>query len=447
MSLSLADTLALQPVEAQRKFLNSLSQRELAALPFRWDFNGRPEQFEPAGNWSIWVVCCGRGYGKTRLGSEWVRSQMCGATPLAPGKCRRMAIIGETAKDLREVIARGTSGVLAVHPPEFRPTYTEKGGFVWPNGATALLYNGTEPDQLRGPNFDGAWCDELAKYRYAEETWDMLQFALRIGTNPRQLVTTTPRPIPILKRIMARPDTYVTRGSLSENRGNLAASYVKAIVNTYAGSRLGRQEIDGEVIDDVEGALWNRALIEKCRVVDPGREFWRKTYIGLDPQVGKDRDQTGIIAVSLGLDGHGYVRADASGNLSPEGWGRRVSDLYEELDADIVVAEVNQGGEMVRNVMRNINPRMVVQTVHARVGKQARAEPVSALYEQGRVHHVGAFPALEDQMATWESVTGRASPDRLDALVWAILKLMVRPVTAKPIASPQQVALRMPYTP
>ena len=378
----------------------------------------------------MWLVLAGRGFGKTRAGSEWVRRQMCGQTPLAPGAAPMMALVAETAADARDVMVEGEAGILACHPKDFRPSYEpSKRRLTWPNGGIATLYNGTEPDQLRGPNVYAAWCDELAKWRYAREAWDNLQFTLRAGDNPRALITTTPRPIPIVKEILADPGTIITRGSTYDNAGNLAAKFLDRVRDRYEGTRLGRQELLAELLDDIPGALWTRAMFDEHRLrLAPQMQ---RVVIAVDPSGTSgddDGDEIGIVAAGKGVDGRAYVLADLTAQLSPAAWGRRAVDAYHEYSADRIVAERNFGGAMVESVIRTAGRNVPVRLVTASRGKVARAEPVAALYEQGRVSHIGALPQLEDQMVNFtpDGYIGDSSPDRADALVWAITDLMLK---------------------
>lgn len=425
--------LASLPETERERELAKLSTEVRAQLRWHWPFWARPNQLEPEGIWRTWAAIAGRGFGKTRLGTEWVRKVACGPTPLAPGRHHRIAIIAETAADARDVIVEGDSGILAVHPPDFRPLYEpSKRRLTWPNGAVATLYNAVEPDQLRGPQHDAALCDELAKWRYARDTWDQLQFGMRLGEHPQVVVTTTPRPIPVLKEILADPDTVISRGSTLDNAGNLAQSFIKAITARYSGTRLGRQELNAEMLDDVPGALWTRAMFDDQRV--KAEPQLQRVVVAVDPSgtKGKDSDEEmgddiGIVVAGLGMDGRGYVLGDYSCNLSPEGWARRTGEAYSAHKADKIVAEQNFGGAMVEAVIKSVDKRLPVKLVNASRGKVARAEPVAALYEQGKVSHVGAFPALEDQMCamTPSGYVGEGSPDRADALVWALSELMV----------------------
>lgn len=369
---------------------------------------------------------------------------MCGSTPLTGGEWRHVAIIAETAADARNVmIGQGksgtdNSGLLQVHPPDHRPLYIASARQLrWPNGAIGSVYNATEPDQLRGPQFDGGWTDELAKWRYAIETWDMLQMGLRTGAHPQVVVTTTPRPIKLIKEILRDPTTAVTRGSTWANAANLAPTFIHRIREKYEGTRLGRQELEAEILDDIEGALWRRSQIEDLRVGRNDVPELRRLVIAVDPSVSTNdgSNETGIIAAGVGYNGHAYVLDDRSGIYSPDEWGRTVVALYRNeggrlpRPCDRVIGEKNNGGDMVESTMRTFDKNIAYQAVWASKGKFVRAEPVSALYEQGKVHHVGAFPKLEDQMCEFTADFDRArsgySPDRMDALVWGLTKLMV----------------------
>lgn len=404
-----------------------------ASLKWHWRFWARPDQLPPEGDeWSTWLILAGRGWGKTRVGAETIRSWVCGDTPLAPGRFSRIALVAETAADARDVMVEGDSGILGVHPKDFRPNYQPSiRKITWPNGAVAHLYNATEPDQLRGPQHDAAWCDELAKWRYAQATWDQLQFGLRLGESPKAIVTTTPRPLPVVRGIMADALTATTRGSTRDNRDNLARPFLAQIENKYGGTRLGRQELDGEILNDIPGALWTRTSIDGHRV-NEAPESLSRVVVAVDPAAssGENADETGIVGCAVGVDEDGYQRgyvlADKSINGTPEEWARAAVALYRELDADIIIAEKNNGGEMVESVIKAIDRNVPVKLVHASRGKYVRAEPISALYEQGRVHHVGQFNELEDQMCTFSPDQDRkinGSPDRMDALVWGMSEL------------------------
>jgi phage terminase large subunit-like protein len=411
-----------------------LTPEELEHLEYDWQFWARPEQTAPDWKWHTWLYLAGRGAGKTRTAAEWVRANVCGPTPLAAGKYSRIALVGETAADCRDVLVEGESGLKAIHPKAFRPVYMPSLRRVtWPNGAVATLYNATEPDQLRGPQHDAAWCDELAKWRYAQETWDMLQFGLRLGDNPRQVITTTPRPIPILRDLIKRDgqDVAVTRGSTYANAANLADQFIEQLKARYEGTRLGRQELNAEILDDVPGSLWSRAKIDETRrKVSEKLPDMQRIVVAIDPaaksnETPEDGAETGIVAAGVGVDGRGYVFDDGSCRLSPVGWARRAIALYDRYSADAVVVEVNQGGDMVKAVLAAERPSLSVIEVHASRGKVTRAEPIAALYEQGRISHIGTHAELEDQMVlfTANGIIGETTGDRVDALVWAFTEL------------------------
>lgn len=434
--------LASLPERQRKEILASLTDPQCEELQWDWKFWGRPNQQAPAGDWLKWLILAGRGFGKTRCGSETIREWACGKSPLAKGKFSRIALVAETAADARDVMVEGESGILAVHPPEFRPHYEpSKRRLTWPNGATALLFNATEPDQLRGPQFDSGWCDELAKWQYARETWDMLQFSMRLGERPQQIITTTPRPIAVLKEIMTAAGTVVTRGSTLENAKNLAPSFLEQIVNRYAGTRLGRQELEAEILDDNPNALWSRKALDDARI--PKAPELARVVVAIDPsgtsgEAAAKSDgaaDVGIVVAAKGIDGLAYVLADRTCNMSPAGWGLRAVTAYNEFKADRIVAERNFGGAMVAHVIRTVDPKVSYKEVTASKGKWLRAEPVAALYEQGRVKHVGGLPALEDEMCSFgpDGFSNEKSPNRLDALVWALTELMLAPQPAAPI--------------
>jgi len=336
----------------------------------------------------------------------------------------------------------GESGILSIHPNDFRPHYEpSKRRLTWPNGAVATLFNAVEPDQLRGPQQEAAWCDELAKWRYARETWDNLQFGLRLGTNPRQVITTTPRPIPLLKEILSEPGVVVTKGSTYDNKANLAPKFLAKIEQRYAGTRLGRQELNAEILDDAPGALWSRSNLDAHRRKKSEVPQLQRVVVSIDPAAksggGGDSDRgakTGIIAAGLGIDGRGYVLDDASCALGPHGWASRAVALFDQHNADIIVGEVNQGGDMVEATVRSVRDIVPFKNVHASKGKVTRAEPVAALYEQGRVSHVGSFPDLEDNMVLFTplGIEGDTTADNVDALVWGLTELFPQIIHWRP---------------
>lgn len=397
-------------------------------------FNARPDQIAPSSDWDIWVALAGRGWGKTRTGAEWIKEEV------ESGRARRIALIGETAADGRDVIVEGDSGIMAcyaLHPDNEKPLYEpSKRRVTWPNGAIATIFNATEPDQLRGPQFDLAWCDELAKWKRARETWDQLQFGLRLGVKPRVLVTTTPRPIELVKAIVAGQEgkVAITRGKTNDNALNLSESFMGKIQQRYGNTRLGRQELDGEILGDIPNALWTYSIIEASRV-NAAPENLGRIVIAVDPAVTStdESDEHGIIAVGMHPNGkEAYVLEDGSTRGTPNQWARRAVAMFDAWQADAVVVEVNQGGDMVANTLRAVRAGLPIREVRASRGKHVRAEPISAKYEQGLVHHVGAFPELEQQMTmmTTSGYEGDGSPDRLDALVWALTDFfpqMVRP--------------------
>lgn len=394
-----------------------MSAEEAGWLAHHWPLWARADQLAPTGDWTTWLVLGGRGAGKTRAGAEWVRA----AVRRGVG---RIALVGETYADVREVMVEGPSGLRAIAPPSERPIYKPaRRQLEWPNGAVAQIFSAVQPDRLRGPQFDAAWCDELAKWRHADAAFDNLQFGLRLGARPRQIVTTTPRPMPLLKRLLADPETRLTRAATHLNRAHLAPAFFRHVIARYEGTRLGRQELDAELLEDNPDALWRRAVIETARVREAPE--LARIVVAVDPPATSSRhaDACGIVVAGV-ADGHGYVLEDASGSrLSPINWARKTAGAYRRHEADRIVAEVNQGGEMVAAVLRQVAPEVPVRPVRASRGKITRAEPVAALYEQGRVHHVGAFAALEDQMCDY--APGMASPDRMDALVWALTDLML----------------------
>lgn len=340
---------------------------------------------------------------------------------------RRIAIIGESAAEAREVMVEGLSGILAVHSDRDRPTWEpSRRRLEWPNGSTAYVYSAEDPESLRGPQFECAWLDEFAKWRYAEETFDMLQFCLRLGSDPRQIITTTPRPTPALKRILGEPRTAVSRSATVSNAANLAPDFLRKIVARYAGTRLGRQELDGELLDDNPNALWSRRSLDILRTdIIPQLS---QIVVAIDPPATSTAraDKCGIIAAGVSEDGMVFILEDVSlAAAKPSKWARVALALYHKWQADNLVAEVNQGGEMVDAIIREADSGVPVTQVRATRGKYLRAAPVAQLYEQGRVKHVGIFPELEDEMCAFgpDGLPGSKSPDRLDALVWAVTAL------------------------
>jgi phage terminase large subunit-like protein len=443
-----AELIALMPPlirfeRAERLFaLRRLTLPQLRGLIEAWPVWAHDGQMPPPGEWRVWLMMAGRGFGKTRAGAEWV-SALARAHPGAA-----FALVGATPAEVERVMIRGPSGLIAIaHAQEDLLFYSTRGLVEFASGATAHVYSGANPDGLRGPEHDFAWCDELAKWAYPQASWDNLMLGLRAGEGARALITTTPRPLPILRGLLARGDVIVTRGRTADN-GFLPGDYQAAMEAQYRGTRFGRQELDGELIEDIQGALWTRALIEKCRVGigtvsfprggDHSGEGLRKSdcpldlgriVIGVDPPASAGGDACGIVACGLGPDGTGYVLADHSeSGLSPEGWARAVVRAAEIWEAERVVVETNQGGEMVESVLRSIDSALPVRPVKARYGKGRRAEPVSTLFPQGKAKFAGVFAELEDQLCGMTAVgyegPGR-SPDRADAMVWAMAELML----------------------
>jgi phage terminase large subunit-like protein len=408
--------------------LRAMPIDEAEALAFSWGFLGRPSQLPPPGDWRTWLILAGRGFGKTRTGAEGTRAAV------EQGTARRIALIAPTAADARDVMVEGESGLLAISPPSSRPLYEpSKRRLTWPTGAVATLYSGDEPERLRGPQHDFFWADELAAYFDPEAVWTQLQMGLRLGQAPRGIVTTTPRPIPLLRRLMADPSVRTTRGSTHDNKRNLPAAFLDAITQQYGGTRIGRQEIDAEMLDDAPGALWHLADIDALRV--KAAPELRRVCVGVDPAVSSNKksNETGIVVAGVGdcacrgkVESHAFVLGDSSGIYTPAGWAQAVRSAYHRHRADRIVAEVNQGGAMVEATLRAYGgDSLPITTVHASRGKVTRAEPIAALCEQGKVHHVGHHSKLEDQMTQWSPTEDATSPDRVDALVWALTSLML----------------------
>lgn len=377
----------------------------------------------PPGNWNTWLIKAGRGFGKTRCGVEAVR-EWKENNPM-------IGLIGATAADVRDIMIEGESGILAKSPPWDKPRYEpSKKKLTFNNGAVCKIFSAEEPDRLRGPQFYKIWGDELAAWKYDRETWDNAQMALRLGKLPQAVITTTPRPTKLIKELIKASNTFLTEGTTYENRDNLADNWFDVIIKKYEGTRIGRQELQAELLEDVEGALWTLKMIEDNRVKEPVE--LRRIIVGVDPAVtsNPDSDETGIVIGGLGIDGLGYVLKDASGIYTPNDWAKRTIFNYHEYKADRVVAEVNNGGDLVEINIRIVDRNVSYKSVYASKGKRIRAEPISALYEQGRIKHVGGFSKLEDEMTTWDG--GTISPNRLDALVWTFSELMLkdgRPIT------------------
>ena len=438
--------------EAFLELWESYPRQAQLELQFDWSFIARKKQLAPLGDWSTWHLRAGRGFGKTRTGAEWVRWK------IEHDGCGRGALVAPTAADARDVMVEGTSGLIAVCPPWNRPVYEpSKRRVTWPNGAQVALYSAEEPDRLRGPQHDFAWCDELAAWARLEETWDMLQFGLRIGINPQALITSTPRGLKFLRELEADPSTVTTTGSTYENKRNLAPKFLKRVRDKYEGTRLGQQEIDAVILDDNPGAMWKRAQIDRCRLTlaefaSMGVVF-SKVGVGLDPSTtnSKNSDEAGIVAAGCGMcmckgqpELHGFVLEDATDVYSPNETCEKVLDVYTRRGANAVIGETNQGGDWIESLLRTHDQakRLNYRGVHAKDGKKLRAEPVSALYEQGKVHHIGMFTKLEDRMCSWDpKEQAEDSPDDIDALVHILTDMLVAPAP-EPYQAPTQTLWR-----
>lgn len=433
MKKSDAALIASLSGDERAEFLDGLSANALAAMPWLWDVWAHPQhQKEPPGDWLTWLIMGGRGAGKTRAGAEWIRAQLEGTGPLDEGRCRRAGLIGESIAEVRAVMVEGESGLLAVSPPDRRPIFrTSQNRLIWPNGAEARLMSASNPESLRGAQFDCTWADELGKWRQCEETWEILQFCLRLGEQPRMVVTTTPRQgNKVLLSLIADDSTAITRAASDVNAANLPATTIEHLRHLYGETTLGRQEMGGEMLEDDPRALWRRSRIDRDRVNAPPE--LDRIVVAVDPCVssGRNADACGIVVAGLvmgkegAVDGTVYVLADATvEGLGPNGWAERVVSAYRTYEADRVVAEVNQGGNLVRSTVHQVDPGVAYRAVRATKDKRSRAEPVAAAYERGRVHHVGLFEELEDQLCSW-TPESRKSPDRLDALVWAVDELL-----------------------
>ncbi len=424
---SIAERVARLAPDERAAFLEAIGAQGRARLVDDWLCRARPTQLAPAGDWSTWLLMAGRGFGKTRAGAEWVRgiAERDGAA--------RIALVGASLEDARSVMVEGASGMLAIAPSGRRPRWLpSRRELHWPNGARARIFGAAEPDSLRGPQHSHGWADEIGKWPHGVDAWDNLAMGMRLGARPRIVATTTPRPVPLVVRLAADPGVTVTRGRTEENAAALPGAFLAEMTRGFGGTRLGRQELDGELLLDLDGALWTRLLIEQCRRKGPApeRAALARIVVAVDPPASAHGDACGIVVAGRGADGIGHVLEDASiAGASPEQWARRVADAAERWQADRIVAEANNGGEMVRAVLRAADAGLPLRLVHATRGKTARAEPVAALYETGRVVHAGCFPALEDQLCGLTVGGGYEgpgrSPDRADALVWAMTELLL----------------------
>jgi len=411
-------------VSDRREILSGLTDQQQRDLLHTWrGYKARRNQVRPPGDWRYWLVQAGRGFGKTRTGAEAIREYVDEGAQI-------VHLVGSTAGDVRDVMVQGESGLLNCFPPGRRPLYEPSKRLVtFSTGAIAHLFSADEPERLRGPQCDHFWADELAAWRFGQEAWDNLMFGFRLGDDPRGVITTTPKPIKLLLDIIADPHTVVTRASSYENRANLAPAFFDAIIRKYEGTRIGRQELEAELLEDVPGALWARPLIEASRIgIGQLRvDTFVRVVVAIDPAVtaGDDSDETGIIVAALTRTGHVFILDDLTCKESPLTWAKIAVNAYVSRRADRIIGEVNNGGDLVEANIRAVAPNVPYRGVRASRGKAVRAEPIAALYEQARVHHVGTFPQLEDQMCSFVPGSDQKSPDRMDALVWAVTELLI----------------------
>lgn len=417
MARSLAEQFSALPEAEQAARLARLTDAEAEAMLTDWSFWARPDQLTPAGDWRVWLAMAGRGWGKTRVGAEWVRE-------IVDAGRNRIALVGPTAADVRDVMIQGESGLLSVFPKHQRPVYEPSKRLVtFHTGAIATCYSAEEPERLRGPQHEAGWADEIAAWRYLKETWDQLKFGMRLGDDPRICATTTPKPKAMLKKLLAHARTHVTHGSTYDNAANLADSFIEDILDEYEGTTLGRQELHAEILEENPNALWERALINDTRLAClPEGVTLDRIVVAVDPAVTATGDETGIIVAGRGSDGDGYVLDDRSVRAKISVWASRAVTAYDDHEADRVVGEVNNGGDLVEEAIRHHDENVSYKAVRASRGKQTRAEPIAGLYQQKRIHHIGTFDELEDQMCNWTPEDDE-SPDRMDALVWALAEL------------------------
>ena len=410
-----------------RDLLEVMTPEERGLVARSWPLTARDDQlppdfFDPGADWRVWLFIAGRGAGKTRAGAEWVRAEVARARePL------RIALVAPTLHDARSVMVEGVSGLLAVHEGDERPEYEPSRRLLtWRNGCRAQIFSADEPGSLRGPQFHLAWCDEIARWQKGQEAWDMLMFALRLGERPRVLATTTPAPVPLVRRLVKDPDTWISRAGTADNAAHLPSGFLEAVRRRYGGTRIGRQELEGELIEDNPDALFRREFVERARMKRGGETSVPvRVVVAVDPPATTGGNACGIIAAGCTADGHFHVLEDATvSGRGPAGWARAAVACYHRHAADRLVAEINQGGDMVEAVIRRVDPCVSFRAVRATRGKAVRAEPVAALYEQGRVHHVAAVPELEEELLAFEEIIAAdGSPDRADALIWAITEL------------------------
>ena len=426
--------LSTRTLETRDRALSELTPHEIIRIQHDWLIWARDDQLPPleaqcGGAWSTWLVLGGRGSGKTRTGAEWVRALALGIPDLVAAPARRIALLGETIAQVRSVMIEGVSGILSVHANHERPTLEiSRNQLVWPNGAIAQMFSADDPESLRGPQFDAAWCDELAKWSKPQAAWDNLQFGLRLGEHPQVCVTTTPRPTTLVKDILKDPKTAVSRARTRDNAKHLAPTFLTEITRRYDGTSLGKQELDGEVVDTRVNGLWQRHWLAQGRLTS--RPEMNRIVVAVDPPVTSTAgsDSCGIIVAGLTPDNRGVVLADRTiQGRDPQTWARAAIAAYRDYEADRIIAEVNQGGDLVVMVLKQVDPNVPVKKAYASRGKWSRAEPIAALYAEGRIHHLGEFPELERQMCDFgiDGLSNGRSPDRLDALVWAFTELML----------------------
>lgn len=420
---STLEWLAYANDQQRAEVLEGLSEQQIGALLYDWRFLARPKQLKPEGTWRYWLVLAGRGFGKTRTGAEAVREWV-------EEGYRIIHLVAPTSADARDVMVQGESGLLSCFPPDKRPQYEpSKRLITFHNGAIARTFSADEPERLRGPQCEAFWADEVCAWRFAEEAWDNLMFGFRLGNDPRGCITTTPKPIKLLKDLISHPSAVITKASTYENRANLAPGFFDDVIRRYEGTRLGRQELNAEILEDVPGALWTRQMIEASRLrMDQMRwDLVARIVVAIDPAVSAsdESDETGIVVAGITRSGHVLVFDDLTCKSSPLEWAQIAVGAYRTRNADRIIGEVNNGGDLVEANIRTVSPNVAFRAVRASRGKAVRAEPVAAMYEQGRVHHVGSFPDLEDQMCGFVPGSSSKSPDRMDALVWAITDLAI----------------------
>jgi len=430
-----ADYLRTLPTNEVKAALEQLTPQQIEELQYSYEFLARDNQLPPDGDWNVWFLNCGRGFGKTWTGVQWVREQV------KQGK-KRIAAVAATNSDIERVMVKGESGFLSLcwkgdktykgkemGFPEWSPT---KRTLSWANGAKVEFYSAEEPERLRGPQFEAAWGDEVAAWNKDQETWDMLQFCLRLGKHPRVCVTTTPKSTVLVRKLLKDPKTHVTTGSTFDNTNNLASTYLQAVRNQYEGTRLGRQELYAEVLTENEGALWTADMIDTCQITSSELPPLIRKVVAVDPAVSSnvESDNTGIVVAGICEQGKAYILGDYTFKGSPETWANKVVSLYHEFECSRIVYESNQGKDLIPSLFKTIDENLPLKGVHASTAKIARAEPVSALYEQGKVFHVRDCEAplteLETQMTTYEPLGKHKSPDRYDAMVWALTDLMLK---------------------